>query len=548
MKPTLFLTALFFASLAEVPADEPVTLSEDHRNAVNRQRRIFFQYDPAADIQKQGGFGSDLDAVMGYVFDFVDMPDSQLDAICIDVSNEGVAHYRSTILRPIRHPGLVKWREAGIDYFDELIEQGHRRGREIWWGLRMNEIERGDLAGYEPGVYAELKERNPVKAAHPEWLIRSWWWQGFWNYAVKEVRDYRLSVIREIVEQYDFDGVHLDFLRHTPHLPPGRQWENREHLTSFMRDVREMLQTEAAKRGRPFLLAARVPDSVEGCRTDGFDIETWAAQGLVDVLILGTRTINADVAAFRKAIGGAPVKLIPSFDCFHATDGYHGDQSLDLLSGVFGNYLHQGADGVGIFNNPAGSAEHARRLGLSQQANYAPEILATIGSLDTIAGKPRYYAIDRRGGYAHNEGFGSSNNHAPLPVTLRYDGAPSTLTLPVWEPVKPGATASLRLVLFNHVAGDDMTAQLNGTTLQRHLVDAQWKDARIFSPLPQPETVSPGSVVRNVDAQKLTRIEFHVPVESLKRGPNTLAISVNRTGPFPPSRPVKVEKVELHLK
>lgn len=116
MKPALFLTALFFAPLAEVPTAEPITLSEDHRDAVNRQRRIFFQYDPAADIQKQGGFGSDLDAVMGYVFDFVDMPDSQLDAICIDVSNEGVAHYRSTILRPIRHPGLVKWREAGIDY------------------------------------------------------------------------------------------------------------------------------------------------------------------------------------------------------------------------------------------------------------------------------------------------------------------------------------------------------------------------------------------------------------------------------------------------
>jgi uncharacterized lipoprotein YddW (UPF0748 family) len=85
----------------------------------------------------------------------------------------------------------------------------------------MNEVERGDLAAYEPGVYAELKERNPVKAAHPEWLIRSWWWQGFWNYAVKEVRDYRLSVIREVVEQYDFDRVHLDFLRHTPHATPA---------------------------------------------------------------------------------------------------------------------------------------------------------------------------------------------------------------------------------------------------------------------------------------------------------------------------------------
>ena len=48
--------------------------------------------------------------------------------------------------------------------------------------------------------------------------------------------------------------------------------------------------------------------------------------------------------------------------------------------------------------------------------------------------------------------------------------------------------------------------------------------------------------------QDLTRIEFLVPAEALQRGPNTLAVSVNRPGPFPPSRPVKLEKVELHLK
>ena len=311
------LAALLLASFTTLHAADAATqLTPAHHAAVDHQRRIFFQYDPAADIQRKGGFGSDMNAVMSYVFDAASQPGSQLDAICIDVSNEGVAHYRSKILPAIQHPGLMQWREQGLDYFDELIQQGHKRGKEIWWGLRMNEVERGHLAVYDVKTFAEMKERNPVKAAHPDWLIRSWWWQGFWNYAVKEVRDYRLSIIREVAEQYDFDGVHLDFLRHTPFLPPGKQWENREHLTSFMRDVRSMLQSQAAKRGRPFMLAARVPDSVEGCHTDGLDIETWAREGLVDVLILGTRTINVDVASFRKAMAGAHVKLMPSFDCF----------------------------------------------------------------------------------------------------------------------------------------------------------------------------------------------------------------------------------------
>lgn len=546
MKLTLtLLPTLLLASLAALHAAE-FSFTPEHQAAVNRERRIFSQYDPAADIQKKGGFGSDMEALMEYVFGFADLPGSQLDAICIDVSNESVAHYRSKILRPIQHPGLMKWREEGLDYFDEFIKQGHRRGKEIWWGLRINEVERGDLIYYEKGGASISDERNPVKAAHPEWLIRSWWWQGFYNYAVKEVRDYRLSVIREVAEQYAFDGVHLDFLRHTPFLPPGKQWENRDHLTSFMRDVREMLQKEAANRGRPFLLAARVPDSVEGCRTDGIDLEAWAAGGLVDVLIIGTRTINVDVASFRQAIAGAPVKLIPSFDCFHATDGYHGDQSLDLLCGVFGNYLHQGADGVGIFNNPAGSAERAASIGLTQHARYDPKILTTVGSLATINSKPRYHAVDRRGGYSAFEGYASANSHAPLPTLLRNDQTPSVLVLPVWEPVKTGTEARLRLVLFEHVATDEVAVSLNGKALKRDLVDPQWKDARIFSPAPQPETVTPGWLIKDLDQQKLTRLEFTVPVETLKRGENTVAIAVDRQGPF--KKPVKVEKVEIHLK
>lgn len=289
-------------------------------------------------------------------------------------------------------------------------------------------------------------------------------------------------------------------------------------------------------------------DSVEGCHADGLDIETWAREGLVDVLILGTRTIKVDVDSFRKAMAGAQVKLMPSFDCYHATDGYHGDQSLDLVCGVFGNYLHQGADGVGAFNGIIGSPEQAKKLGLTQTDTRDLQVFSTIGSLTTMSDKARYYPIDRRGGYAHNEGHGSSNNDAPLPIALRNDQAPSTLTLPIWEPVKSGATARLRLVLFQHIESDEVAVQLNGNALKQDVVDAQWKDPRIFSPDLQPATVTPGALVRNLAAQKLTLLEFLVPTEILKRGDNSIAISVDRKGPFPPSKSVKVEKVELHLK
>ncbi len=218
-----------------------------------------------------------------------------------------------------------------------------------------------------------------------------------------------------------------------------------------------------------------------------------------------------DVASFRKSMGKANVKLMPSFDCFHATDGYHGDQSLDLVRGVFGNYLYQGADGVGAFNGVIGFTEQATKLGLTHTDTRDLLVFSTIGSLTTMSGKERYYPVERRGGYSHNEGHGSSNNNAPLPIELRNDQSPSTITLPIWEPVRPGTRVRLRLVLFQHVESDEVTAQLNGTVLKQDLIDAQWKDPRIFSPDPQPATVTPGALVRNPAAQKLTCMEFLVP-------------------------------------
>ncbi len=77
-------------------------------------------------------------------------------------------------------------------------------------------------------------------------------------------RALRLAALREVVESYDFDGIDLDFARNSPVLQPGQQWASRQHLTSFVRSVRSMLDEVGARRGRPFTLSARVPETIVG--------------------------------------------------------------------------------------------------------------------------------------------------------------------------------------------------------------------------------------------------------------------------------------------
>lgn len=69
------------------------------------------------------------------------------------------------------------------------------------------------------------------------------------------------------------------------------------------------------------------------CHFDGLDIETWVHENLVDVLALGVRSFDVDIAAFRRLTVGTHVKLYPSIDDHHASDGY-ATAPLEIYRGV----------------------------------------------------------------------------------------------------------------------------------------------------------------------------------------------------------------------
>ena len=152
------------------------------------------------------------------------------------------------------------------------------------------------------------------------------------DFSVAAVREATVTALREVAEMYGLDGIQLDFARHVPFLPLGRQWELRDHLTELVRTVRRMLLQVGQQRGRPYLLAAKVPQNLAGCRIDGFDVEVWARENLVDIFTLGSRSIDVDLAAFRTITAGRDIKLQPCFDDHHTTDGYR-YPPIEILAG-----------------------------------------------------------------------------------------------------------------------------------------------------------------------------------------------------------------------
>ena len=66
----------------------------------------------------------------------------------------------------------------------------------------------------------------------------------------------------------------------------------------------------SGRRGRPLVLAARVPTSLSGCAYVGLDPAAWAKDGLIDVLTIApflSTQPEIPVEEFRRACGGLPI-------------------------------------------------------------------------------------------------------------------------------------------------------------------------------------------------------------------------------------------------
>ena len=407
----------------------------------------------------------DVDQMKKALFEFIDDEATRIDSVwwCFSEGNE--ANWPSKVLPYMDHPAYREWAAAGIDPVRLLVDETRSRGLEAFFSYRINGSD-NDVPGKIPAL--------PMKEAHPEWLIHTWGRNGYWTFAYEGVRDYKLSILREVAEEYAFDGMEIDFARICPVLPPGRQWENRGAVTAFVRSVRSMLLEVADTRGRPFLLAARVPENLEGCHFDGLDVETWAREQLVDIFVVGVRSFDADLSAFRAMSKGTDIKLYPALDDHHSSDGYQ-FPPIEVLRGVLANWWQQGADGVQAFNFAHSRPETLARYGMNDRwPGWAThlQLYRELSDVEAMLERDKVFVVQRRGG-GHGPSvvpnpeswttprlaYFNTNMLAALPASLANDGKADTLRqVYVADDVASDARRvdriTVRVLLSDGAAGD----------------------------------------------------------------------------------------------
>lgn len=211
-------------------------------------------------------------------------------------------------------------------------------------------------------------------------------------------------------------------------FPAGQQWQHRDELTDFVLQVRLKLLEIEKRRGRPYLLAAKVPENLLGCHFDGMDVETWVRENLVDMFVIGNGATELDIPAFRRITAGTHIKIYAGWDPLHPSEGYR-EPPVEYWRGLFAKCWHHGVDGVHIFNANGARPDY-----------HYQEMLAEIGSPDRLKYQDKVFFIQRLGGsmgarvtgdlqdwHTPRDMYFLTNMFGPLPSFLANDGKADTL-------------------------------------------------------------------------------------------------------------------------
>ncbi len=363
--------------------------------------------------------------------------------------------------------------EQGTDVLQVALDYTHSQKKELIWTLRMN--------GMEDMVVDWLL--GDFKANHPQWWLGTpdfeqkyptgdpRHWYKVLDYGVPEVREYVLSNIQEVIDNYDIDGVELDYMRDPwlfketfsdPVVPVTP--EHCQIMVEFHKRVREMLDAKAKRIGRALLLAIRVPRYLQISKNLGLDIEASLKSGAIDILVGGGGYIPMAMPTKDFIDLGAKYK-VPTYICISASgmrdlkqfEG-HRRNSIAAWRGAAINFWDAGVAGQYIFNTfPDGP-----------EPNWCVDVMNEIGDRKAILKKEMLFTLDNRDTFV-NAGY---CNHAfswdgLLPVTL-VPGKTSGCDFYVGANVsrmRPQPTVSLRVWLTDKTADDTVQMLLNGEPL-----------------------------------------------------------------------------------
>ncbi len=244
-------------------------------------------------------------------------------------------------------------KQRGIDHLQIWLDRCRHHGVSGWLTMRMNDCHHNDdeRSFWHSTLWKSRPDLRRAVARDGDWF------EGAMDYGQPEVVEHHLALVRELCTRYDFDGLELDWVRWVRHFKAGYEQIGAAVLNDVMRTARAEVLAAGRRQGRATSLGVRLPTDITACLQLGYDVLTWAREGLVDQITLAPFFQQAEyewpIALWRELFGEKvkilcqpesiirPYPEVGQSECF---------VDYSLLMGSAASAHQRGADGVYLFN------------------------------------------------------------------------------------------------------------------------------------------------------------------------------------------------------
>lgn len=406
----------------------------------------------------------------------------------------------------------------GGDVVQTFIDRCRQRNQAAFISFRMNDAHHKEFTdpkpGDKPGGSIGMSV-NRFYVEHPEYRLKPGSLRGadlVQNWAEPAVRAHKLTLIRELCENYDIHGLELDFLRTYSYfrLEETPVEQRRAIMAAFVAEVRRLLDA-TVRDGRRRWLCARVPCYLPALDVLGLDLPALVAAGLdmVNASAHYFTTQQHDLAVIRGQTTGATLY----FELCHTlwkgekvTVGY----DVFPFRRATREHLHtaahlayaRGADGISLFNF-AYYRQHGQGEGRGVFGEPPFEALKALGDSKALAGEPQHWFL--ASGWR-------APGMKPLPVPRKIEPAtPAKFNFDLAAP-KDGwkSGARVRIQADKSLAATEWTATFNGAAV------AATADVSEPFPVPYPSMLAKPEELR----------AWTIPATLLSEGRNSLEVTL----------------------
>lgn len=398
-------------------------------------------------------------------------------------------------------------KELGTDQVRAVIERGRETGLKVFPSLKLQ-----DSARPESERFGRLKEQHGAAvcigdAGRAEWC---------YDYAQEAVQEYKLAIIGEMLEDYQSDGLELDFCFDNFYFKKDEIQENAPLMTEFVAKVRALAEEIGARQGRKIPLMARVHLHEKDNLAVGLDVEAWLRAGSLDWVVGQDEKVLVDVgiqAPWMAEVAenaGAVAYYRPPRRIY---DERVGLPSIEMYRALSQTLAWQGYAGMYLGYMPWPLAEREY------------QILREVAYPQVHARRNKRYLLQPREGVLDEE---TSTPERQVPEQL-LEG--ETVALNVWVAddvesarrdgeMRP-AILTLRFSFF--CIEDEIEMRFNGRVLSR--AEAEISDERALT---IPVQLAGGMAVQAPLGFSAHWFRFRLAPEEVRRGANRVEIEVKK--------------------